>query len=57
MRDIIQIVIARNESRNYLHNNDESQFGGQNMPKLHGVGVLVLMPRRVTVISIPINEE
>lgn len=41
----------------YLHDNDESQLSSQNMPELHSVGVLLLMARRVTVVTIPTKKE
>lgn len=41
----------------YLHDNDESQLGSQNMPELHRVGILLLMARRVTVITVPTKKE
>lgn len=37
----------------YLHNNYESQLSSQNVPKLHRVGVLLLVPWGVAVIPIP----
>lgn len=41
----------------YLHDNDESQLGSQNMPELHSVWVLLLMAGRVAVITIPAKKE
>ena len=41
----------------YLHDDDKSQLGSQNMPELHSVGVLLLMARRVAVITIPTKKE
>lgn len=41
----------------YLHDNDESQLGSQNMPELHSVGVLLLMAGRVAVITIPTKKK
>lgn len=40
----------------YLHDNNESHLGSQNMPELHGVGVLLLVSRRVAVITIPTKK-
>lgn len=41
----------------YLHDNDESQLGSQNMPELHCVGVLPLMAGRVAVITVPTKKK
>lgn len=41
----------------YLHDNDECQLGSQNVPELHGVGVLLLMAGRVSVITVPAKTE
>lgn len=41
----------------YLHDNDESKLGSQNMPKLHGVGVLLLMARWVAVVTISRKKD
>ena len=41
----------------YLHDNNESQLGSQDMPELHSVGVLLHMAGRVAVITIPKRKE
>lgn len=41
----------------YLHDNDECQLGSQNVPELHGVGVLLLMAGRVAIITVPAKTE
>lgn len=40
----------------YLHNNNKSHFGCQDMPELHVVRVFILMAWRVAVISVPIHN-
>lgn len=35
-----------------LHNNDEGHFCSQDMPKLHCMSILLLMTRRVSIVSI-----
>lgn len=37
----------------YLHDNDEGQFGCQDVPELHSVGVLPLVAWRVAVVTVP----
>lgn len=41
----------------YLHDDDEGQLGSQNVPELHGVGVLLLMAGRIAVITIPTKKR
>ena len=41
----------------YLHDDDERQLGGQNMPELHSVAVLLLVARRIAVITIPAKRN
>lgn len=41
----------------YLHDDDERQLGSQNMPELHSAGVLLLVARRIAVITIPAKNN
>lgn len=41
----------------YLHDDDEGQLGRQNVPELHGVGVLLLVSGRIAVITIPARKK
>lgn len=36
----------------HLHDNDESHLSSQDVPEMHGVRVLPLMARRVTVVAV-----
>jgi len=41
----------------YLHDDDEGQLGGQDVPELHGVGVLLRVAGRVAVVTVPDNKQ
>lgn len=41
----------------YLHDDDEGQLGSQNVPELHGVGVLLHVSGRIAVITIPTRKK
>lgn len=41
----------------YFHHYDEGHLGGKDMPELHVMGILVLMIRRVPVISVPTKQR
>jgi hypothetical protein len=41
------------KARGYLHDDDEGQLGGQDVPELHGVLVLLPVAGGVAVVSVP----
>lgn len=42
-----------NKVRNtHFHDDDERHLGGQHVPELHVVKVFILIPRRISVISV-----
>lgn len=41
----------------YFYCYDEDQLGSKDMPELHVMGILVLMIRRVPVISVPTKQN
>jgi hypothetical protein len=41
----------------YFHHYDEGHLGSKNMPELHVMAILILMIRRVPIISVPTKEK
>lgn len=39
----------------YFHDNNEGHFSCQNVPELHGLLVLPLMSRRITVVTVSVK--
>lgn len=43
--------------RTYLHNNDKSHFGSQNVPELHCVWIFFLMVRWIAIVPVPVEYK